>query len=264
MIYTDDNSFLKSTRDIYLLFLVLSISLFTTDSLGQVNSASAEITVLQSKWITDQKGKVPPVFLYNEASGLFVNDSLNIGSIAINKALFNQSKNLGVLVRYDTLGTYQLHKGQVLILGVYTTSLGRKIPSIIAWRKETTWTKAFEVIAEKSKQLAADIAGIDVLRSSWELYSNQHRPDLIVRNVFAVNGRYFYNGIENKGIEIAEAYGYMKNETYTIDLTPLKVYQVNERMIYEIGVYKTNGEGLYFLLWTKEGDDWKLLLDFNF
>jgi hypothetical protein len=103
-----------------------------------------------------------------------------------------------------------------------------------------------------------------LLRSSWELFSNQHRPDLIVKNVFASSGRYFYQGTEFKGTDIAEAYGYMKEVTYAIDLTPLKVVQVNDQLIYEIGVYETNGKGLYFLLWTKEKLEWKLMLDFNF
>jgi hypothetical protein len=225
---------------------------------------SLETMSLQSKWIAAQKDKKQDTFLYNDASGLFANDSLFIGPISINKALYKIYKDMGALVQYDTLASYQLNEGQAFVLGVYTTAKGLKTPSIIGWRKEDAWTKAFEVIEAKSIKSPVDMSEINLLRSSWELYSNQHRPELIVQNVFAANGRYFYNGIENKGQQIADAYGYMKNETYAIDLSPKKVYQVTDTLVYEIGIYKTYGQGLYFLLWTKEEGAWKLLLDFNF
>ena len=251
-------------KDLGIQLFVLCISLFSLNSIGQVKAMSLETMSLQSKWIATQKDKKQHTFIYNDASGLFINDSLFIGSTSINRALENLYKDIELLVKYDTLASFQLNEGQALVLGVYTTGKGLKMPSIIGWRKEVTWTKAFEVMEAKSIRSKVDMADIDLLRSSWELYSNQHRPDLILQNVFAANGRYFYNGIENKGQQIADAYGYMKNETYAIDLSPKNVYQVTDTLVYEIGIYKTNGEGLYFLLWTKEEGTWKLLLDFNF
>ena len=251
-------------KDLGIKLFVWSIFLFSIGSIGQERAISLETMSLQSEWIATQNDKKQDTFLYNDASGLFANDSLFIGPISINKALENLYANIGALVKYDTLASYQLNEGQALVLGVYTTAKGQKMPSIIGWRKEDAWIKSFEVIEAKSIRSEVDMADIDLLRSSWELYSNQHRPDLIVKNVFAPNGRYFYNGIENKGQQIADAYGYMTNETYAIDLNPRKVYQVTDKLVYEIGVYKSNGQGLYFLLWTKEEGTWKLLLDFNF
>jgi hypothetical protein len=239
-------------------------SLSSIVSWGQVSSTSLETMTLQSKWLSTMNSKERSSLLYNETSGLYVNDSLCIGPSAIQNALYSQIAKVGTLVQYDTIASYQIHQGNALVLGTYTTAKGLKVSSIIGWRKGEAWIKAFEVMGERSVQLPFSKADIDLMRSSWELYSNQHRPDLIVQNVFAANGRYFYNGIEYKGEQITEAYGYMGDASYAIDLTPKKVYQVSDSLIYEIGIYRTTGEGLYFLLWVKEGDSWKLLLDFNF
>ena len=65
-------------------------------------------------------------------------------------------------------------------------------------------------------------------------------------------------------MQIADAYGYMKNNSYSIDLTPQKIIQVNNQIVYEVGTYDTGGKGLYFLLWAKKREEWKLWLDFNF
>lgn len=240
------------------------ISFYSTASWGQVKTVSKETMTLQATWISTINSKENPSLLYNDSSGLFVDDSLFIGPSTIQKALYSQIAKVGTFVQYDTIASYQLHEGSVLAIGTYTTAKGLKVSSIIGWRKDEVWIKAFEALEERSVHMPYAKEDIDLMRSSWELYSNQHRPDLIVQNIFAANGRYFYNGFENKGKQITEAYGYMRDESYSIDLMPKKVYQVTDSVIYEIGIYRTTGEGLYFLLWTKEGDSWKLLLDFNF
>ena len=56
----------------------------------------------------------------------------------------------------------------------------------------------------------------------------------------------------------------MSNDSYKITLEALKVLQVNNKVIFEIGIYRAGGEGLYTLIWVKENEEWNLLLDFNF
>ena len=56
----------------------------------------------------------------------------------------------------------------------------------------------------------------------------------------------------------------MSNESYKIKLEALKVLQVNNKIVFDIGTFTSGGKGLYTLIWKKEDDDWKLLLDFNF
>lgn len=257
-------SFIISVRNFCSLLLVVGISLNLLSGWGQEVTTSRETITLQSSWISNMNSTDKSSLLYNESSGLFANDSLFIGSFAIQKALHSQFAKVGTFVQYDTIVSYQLYEGSALVLGTYTTAKGLKVSSIIGWRKDEVWIKAFEALEERSVHMPYAKEDIDLLRSSWELYSNQHRPDLIVQNIFAANGRYFYNGFENKGKQITEAYGYMRDESYSIDLTPKKVYQVTESLIYEIGIYRTTGAGLYLLIWTKDEDSWKLLLDFNF
>ena len=218
---------------------------------------------LQQSWLKTLPKQTGSELPFTEISGLIVGETLHIGKPSI-KAAWNELSRSGQLTLYDTLSYFQLYPGQMFVHGVYTTDKGKVFHSIIGWKKNESWVKVFEAIAPKSDVSEDSKTEIGLLRSSWELYSNQHRPDLIARNVFSANGRYFYRGIEYRGMDIAEAYGYMRDKSYSIDLTPQKVIQVNEQLVYEIGIYDTGGKGLYFLLWAREGDGWKLLLDFNF
>ncbi|MGB5379254.1 MAG: hypothetical protein WBN26_14825, partial [Muriicola sp.] len=200
-------SLLKNIRKIGFVLLCMCGCLFSMVSRGQARSTSMQTMALQATWISTMNSKEKPSLLYNDSSGLFVDDSLFIGPSAIQKALHSQITEVGTFVQYDTIASYQLHEGSALVLGTYTTAKGLKVSSVIGWRKGEAWTKAFEVVQERSVQMPYDKKDIDLMRSSWELYSNQHRPDLIVQNIFAASGRYFYNGFENKGEQIAEAYG---------------------------------------------------------
>ncbi|NNK10759.1 MAG: hypothetical protein HKP08_05385 [Flavobacteriaceae bacterium] len=230
---------------------------------AQDEKAKSETYQVQKRWVEMLQKQPGSAMPYTQSSGLVLNDALHIGTDAIKAALKELNSN-DRLVRYDSVAYFQLYPGQMFVHGVYTTEKGQIFHSVIGWKQDDTWNKAFEALAPKSKISEDSKTEIGLLRSSWELYSNQHRPDLIARNVFAENGRYFYKGKEYIGAQITEAYGYMKNESYSIDLTPKKIIQVNNQLVYEVGIYDTGGQGLYFLLWSKVGNDWKLLLDFNF
>ncbi|QBA63393.1 hypothetical protein [Muriicola soli] len=259
--FFDLSSVLK--KSIFLLLLFGIVCHQESVVFGQDKKAKSETYQIQQQWLSTlgkQPGSAMP---YNQSSGLMVEETLNIGTDAINAAI-KELNSRDRFVRYDSVAYFQLYPGQLFAHGVYTTEKGQVFQSVIGWKQDNTWKKAFEAIGPKGKISEDSKTEIGLLRSSWELYSNQHRPDLIAKNVFAENGRYFYKGKEYIGDEIAMAYGYMKNESYSIDLTPKKVIQVNNQLVYEIGIYDTGGQGLYFLLWSKVGEDWKLLLDFNF
>jgi hypothetical protein len=120
--------------------------------LGSAQNArdSGDILVLQSRMLESLKGGGPIDFLYDNASGLYLKESLQIGPAAISEALKNLNKE-DRLVKYDTVVSFQLYKGQKLILGAYTTEKGTKIPSVTGWRSGNKWTKAFEVMAQQSQ-----------------------------------------------------------------------------------------------------------------
>jgi|GEM_PF-3515195 len=254
---------IRAAKILSQIFLFFLVGLFSESTLSQEANSKSEIFGLQKQWVEALKNRRNIAFVYDRTSGLMRNDSLYIGISEIESVLKDMNREDG-LVQYDTLSHFQLYPGQIFVHGVYSTEKGIKLSSVIGWRRDGKWIKAFEVIAQRAVINEKSEKEIGLLRASWELYSNQHRPDLIARNVFSDNGRYFYKGLEYRGMDIADAYGYMRDKSYSIDLTPQKVIQVNDHLIYEIGIYDTGGKGLYFLLWARKGEQWKLLLDFNF
>lgn len=244
-------------------FLVFSVFFTYQSAVAQTKAVKKQTFELQKKWLSELNSNQKITPPYTGFSGLMYKDSLLLGQDAI-EGMWKRLNGEDRITKYDTITFFQLYEDQMLVHGVYTTAGGTKIPSVIAWKYDKSWYKALEAIAPKSDRIPDHKTEIGLLRSSWELYANQHRPDLIVKNVFSSRGKYFYRGKVHKGMEIAEAYGYMRDKSYGIDLTPRKIIPFNEQLICEIGIYNAGGKGLYVLLWAWEGDDWKLLLDFNF
>ncbi|WP_283401224.1 hypothetical protein [Muriicola jejuensis] len=243
--------------------IVLCLLLVAGVMQGQKKELKKAVHAIQSGWLSElnsTRKNTPP---YTGISGLMYKDSLLVGQDAI-EGMWKRLNGEDRILKYDTITFFQLYENQMLVHGVYTTAGGTKIPGVIAWKYDQRWYKAFEAVAPKSDRMGDHKTEIGLLRSSWELYANQHRPDLIVKNIFSSKGKYFYRGKVHKAMEIAEAYGYMRDKSYSINLTPRKIIPFNDRLVCEIGIYDAGGKGLYVLLWGMEGDDWKLLLDFNF
>lgn len=241
----------------------LLFCLVTTLSHGQHTGESSHTYTLQKKFLHSLNSGKDTGFPLTEKSGLVYGDSLVIGEEHITGLWKEIIRGRGT-ISYDTLASFQLYPGQLFVHGEYSTASGKKYSSVIGWVRSGEWVKAFEAVAPRGESLEDMKTEINLLRASWELYSNQHRPDLIAKNVFAPTGRYFYRGTIYTGSNIADAYSYMEDENYSIDLSPQKVIPVNPELTYEIGIFDTGGKGLYFLMWGKAGEDWKLLLDFNF
>ncbi|MEL6303668.1 MAG: hypothetical protein AAFQ20_02655 [Bacteroidota bacterium] len=219
---------------------------------------------IQTAWLEALKSSESLASFYTEQSGIMLNDALHISAEEIRKQLSTFSKKVGLLKTYSQTEVFQLRDNQKFVTGTYETTNGKTLSSIIGWKRNGTWTKAFEVIYEKT---ACDHLGensVNQARELWEKHSNAHRPDLIVKEVFSENGKYFNRGTLYHGAEISGAYGYMNDESYTIKLESLHLSQVNCDMIYDIGTFEVGGKGLYTLIWQKKADTWKLLLDFNF
>jgi len=243
-----------------LLFLLISAP---SHLIGQ--PPNSEITEkVQNDWLAALNNRMSLDSFYSEKSGILINDQLFIGTAVIHKQLQALIKNVQHFHSYNLIEKYQLRAHQKFALGAYRTSSGAIYSSIIAWSYKDRWTKDFEVFYINSASPDSGIEAVHRARAQWEHYSNQHRPDLIVDAVFSKNGKYFYQGKEFQNHHIIDAYSYMSNESYKIKLESLNTSQINNDIIYDIGTFDAGGRGLYTLIWKKELDDWKLLLDFNF
>ncbi len=222
------------------------------------------LTKINSEWVKSFNDSKNLKSYYSENSGLLLNDTLYVGITAIEQQLKGLKKHIPNLDSYEVLNVYQLYDGSKFVLGNYKVQGKVQYSTIIGWRKEVTWIKEFEVIYKWNKEAKSETQGITIQREMWEKFSNRHRPDLITTQVFSHDGKYFNRGRRYLGKEITAAYSYMNNESYRIRLEPLNVLQVNNTIAFEIGTFHTRGKGLYTLIWRKEAEAWKLLLDFNF
>ena len=253
---------MKNNRWTKFIIFLLTISISNNTICQQLKSESTE--KVQAAWLEALGNSKSLEPFYSESSGIMLNDELFMSLEEINNQLLALIKNVGQFNSYKTLEVYQLRDNQKFVLGVYETASGKVLSTITGWKNKNKWTKEFEVIYDNTDYSNLGTNLVYQAREDWKKYSNQHRPDLIVDEVFSEDGKYFNRGTLYKGREIIDAYSYMNNESYKIKLESLKVLQINGDIIYDIGTFEVGGKGLYTLIWKKEFDTWKLLLDFNF
>ncbi len=226
----------------------------------QTTNKSSEKT--QIAWLKALQNSKNLELFYTKNSGIMLNDTLFIGLDKISQKL--QAHGAKQFERYINKGTHQLRENQKFELGEYYAKNGKTYNTIIGWKKNDKWTKEFEVIYEKSYSFNSQINLVSDERKKWEELANQHRPDLIVDKVVSQNGKYFNRGKKYQRNEIARAYSYMNNDKFKIKLESLRIVQIKDNIIFDIGTFDVGEKGLYTLIWKKEDGNWKLLLDFNF
>jgi hypothetical protein len=242
--------------------LVLFTIVMPISAVGQ-QIEKEPIESIQEEWLYALNNGAPLNPFYTRNSGLMLHDTLFIGVEEIVTQLQGLKKKASTFEKYKIIEEHQLRDNQKFAFGEYITTGGGVFRSIIGWKKGGKWTKEFEVIYMHNKDFTLEVDSINQARENWEEFANQHRPDLIVANVFSDNGKYFNRGNLYKDKQIITAYSYMSNDRYSIKLEPMTVSQINSSVIFEIGIFKAGGQG-YTLIWLKELDSWKLLLDFNF
>ncbi|MTI41861.1 hypothetical protein [Fulvivirga lutimaris] len=245
---------MKTSQKIILLVLILVSPVCA--------SAQKTTDTLQTEWIKAINSGYAINDFYNNNSGLLLDGEFILGQ-ELSKTLHTFIRDNGEIGNYELLETHRLRDNQKMELGKYAVN-NKTFYSVIGWKRLGEWTKEFEVIYEHTPVPGntGDVAATG--RQAWEDYANEHRPDQIIKNVSAKNGMYFNRGSLYHGDEIIEAYGYMTNESYHIKLESMSGSMVNEDTFFDIGTFQVGGKGLYLLIWTKEGNDWKILLDFNF
>ena len=247
-------------------FLCLLLAAIPINTSGQQLERESTEKV-QDDWLKALNGSKNLNSFYSENSGILLNDDMYIGIKEINKQILVLKKNVGKFDSYKILGKYQLQRvNQKFILGEYKTVSGDVYTSIIGWKYLDKWTKEFEVIYKNNDSFTLETELVDQARGNWERFANLHKPDLIVEEVNTNNGKYFNRGNLYTGKEIIKAYSYMANDSFKIKLESLKVLQLNNSMVFDIGTFDVGekGQGLYVLIWKKEAGIWKLLIDFNF
>lgn len=236
-----------------LLFMVLSLNAQNTISSDQIQTA----------WLKAFNNGEELSAFYDDQSGILLKNKLFAGQQKITSQFKLWREAIKGDLIYEKVETFQLRDQQKFEIGKYS-SKKHTYYTVIGWRKGETWNKAFETIYKNKKVKKDELAEVDNGRQAWEDASNAHDLNKLVGEVCMPNGYYFNRGRTFVGEEIKEAYSYMNNPNWKIKLTNLTQIQVNKYTVFDIGKFNSGGEGLYVLIWRKEKDNWKVLLDFNF
>ena len=242
-------------------------SLFTLILIVIIDNAIAqshETKNIQNDWVSsfNQSGDLKP--FYREASGILQENKLITGGENIGKKWLELHSQAGAITEYKLIETIQLIETSKFELGAYLTEKGSSYYTIIGWRNNNGWYKEVEVTYKAVNPGPDKADKIKLLRDSWQKLANDHRPDLIGKELYIDGGYYFNRGRVYSNLEIADVYSYMNPESFKISLEGLSTTIVNEETAYDIGGFQTSGKGLYILIWIKKENEWKLLLDFNF
>lgn len=180
----------------------------------------------------------------------------------------NWQPGLGRLVEQRTKAVVRHDDSHYFEMGYY--KFGEKDPTIYAyttaWKAvDGKWLRELEVVQPLFEQQEVQARNIDRARELWVERSNAHDHEKLVSQSYASDGYYVNQGRYYKGTEaISERYSYMSQPNWEIDLTPISVMKVQNELVYELGEYKSSGTGHYLIVWEKQGQWWKVLLDFNF
>jgi ketosteroid isomerase-like protein len=180
----------------------------------------------------------------------------------------NLQPGLGTLVEQRTSAVVQQDDQHYLELGYYKFS--EKDPTIYAyataWKAvDGNWLRELEVVQLLFEQQAVDARSIDQAREKWVERSNAHDHEKLVNQSYMNDAYYVNQGQHYQGTEaISEKYRYMSQPNWKIQLTDKAVMKVQDDLAFELGQYESNGVGHYLIVWEKQGNDWKVLLDFNF
>lgn len=180
----------------------------------------------------------------------------------------NWQPGLGKLVEQRTQAVVRHDDSHYFEMGYYKFS--EKDPTIyayvIAWKlTEGKWLRELEVAQPLFEQQEVQIREIDRARELWMERSNAHDHERLVSRSYAADGFYVNQGQHYRGTEaISERYSYMSQPNWQIQLTAKSVMKVQKELVFELGEYNSGGIGHYVIIWEKQGDQWKVLLDFNF
>lgn len=181
------------------------------------------------------------------------------------------SKNFDHIKQIKSIHTsYRVHLSEnpdmVYEIGYMVTEKDARYHFIVIWSKEEgTWLRELEVMV-KNDSNSNDQKGIDAARRRWVELANKHSPERLAAEVYAKDFTYYNRNIIYQGYEkLSEAYSYMKDPDFQIDLKKEISIVVRPDLVYEMGKWMNSDySGSYIIIWKKQqNSEWKIVFDSN-
>ncbi len=234
------------------------------------NELFRELDKLNNEWL--QAYNVDPNVVSNSYRGnavlFFEKENYIKGNQAICQCY---SKNRIQIEQLKSIHTsYRVHLSEnpdmVYEIGYMVTEKDVRYHFIIIWSKEEgMWLRELEVMV-KNDSNSNDQEGIDIARKRWVELANEHSPERLVAEVYTKDFTYYNRNTIYQGYEkLSEAYSYMKDPNFLIDLKKEISIVVRPDLIYEMGKWMNSDySGSYIIIWKKQqNSEWKIAFDSN-
>ncbi|UZR99395.1 hypothetical protein [Chondrinema litorale] len=186
---------------------------------------------------------------HNEIAEYYVLQPNKITSIS---SLFHVEANKEKSINYELIKYETENKEAFIQLLIWKLYDGKKV-------------REFEFTSKSEEGTTDEQESISKRRDLWIKLCKTHNPKNLINELYSAHSLYFNHKPLVKGQDnLIGEYAYMKGESYTLTLHPLKLEFVNTNLIYEIGQCEGSYNGKYILVWKKEPDGkWKIFIDSN-
>ena len=146
------------------------------------------------------------------------------------------------------------------------TSSGRTYKEITIVETGKDQTRSFEFTARSEDTNVALLQKqIAQRRNEWIERCNANDASDLVTHLYSHAPIYFnHKKVIASRDALIKAYGYMNDEKYSLQLTPMHLEIVSNDLAFEIGQCSGSYRGKYVLVWKKDKKDrWRILIDSN-
>lgn len=187
-----------------------------------------------------------------------------LGAIAIKKmnnlkGIINRNSQtiFGLVANRDSSYYYEM--------GHFNLINGEKYGYVRVWIVSPGGRQVELEFSALQSDFSSALVEIDKRRQEWIQLCNAHNAAALINELYAENTMYYNHKplvVGRPGL--IQDYQYMNRESYSLNLTPLKTEQVNDRIILEIGQCNGSYNGKYIIVWKKSDlGKWEVFLDSN-
>ena len=157
-------------------------------------------------------------------------------------------------------------RGYFYEIGHFTNAKQEEFKHLLILKQQgDTLRREMEFIAPASAVDSSALLAFDQRRTEWMELCNAHNAEKLVTSLYTPDALYYNHKPLIVGHEaIIKDYQYMNRESYSLQLKPIHIELVNDRMAYEIGQCSGSYGGKYLFVWYKDGQGkWSVLMDSN-
>lgn len=157
-------------------------------------------------------------------------------------------------------------RGYLYEIGHFTNAKQESFKHLLILKQQgDTVRRELEFIALASAVDSSALLAFDQRRTEWMELCNAHNAEELVTNLYTPHALYYNHKPLIVGHEaIAKDYQYMNRENYSLELNPIHVELVSDRIAFEIGQCSGSYGGKYLFVWQKDEEGkWSVLMDSN-